>query len=155
MGEGDLFPSPHEQSIGGIGPTTQRRGGPPMPLCPLWSPCSIALKDAQVASPVTSHTHRRTDQSLAPNFLADEGAPQPARHKRTPPCLFAGIPPLQPRCRERCARAPQQPCPACERARKRKAVTEIVEPPPPQRWLPLLQRTSQKGPPHTPTPIQG
>jgi hypothetical protein len=31
MGEGDLFPSPHEQSIGGIGPTTQRRGGPPMP----------------------------------------------------------------------------------------------------------------------------
>src|ERR1700730_10432674 len=34
-------------------------------------------------------------------------------------------------------------------------VTEIVEPPRPQRWLLLLQRTSQKGPPHTPTPIRG
>jgi hypothetical protein len=39
-----------------------------------------------------------------------------------------------------CARPPARTL-ACEHARKRKAVTEIVEPPPAQRWLPLLQRT--------------
>jgi hypothetical protein len=44
---------------------------------------------------------------------------------------------------------------ACEHARIEEGVTEIVEPPRSQRWLLPPQRTSQKGSPHTPTPIRG
>jgi hypothetical protein len=33
---------------------------------------------------------KKTDQSLAPSSLADEGALQRPRHKRSPPCLFGG-----------------------------------------------------------------
>jgi hypothetical protein len=87
-------------------PNDPEARGPPMPL---WSPCSMALEDAQ------SHLHGHCSPA-AVNIA-------PGPHLRT--CT------------------------------QEEGVTGIVEAPRPQRWLPLLQRTSQKSPPHTPTPSRG
>ena len=68
-------------------------------MAPYGPPSSMALEDAQSRLPghLTYTPKRRqqpagegTDQSAAPTLLADEGAPQPPTHKRSPPCLFGG-----------------------------------------------------------------
>jgi hypothetical protein len=112
MGESHLLLGPHEQSIGGIGGmgrTTPRRGGPPMPPS---VPMLHGPGGRTKSSPRSPHIHTqataaasRRRGSVAPTFLADEGAPQPPTHKRSPPCLFGGSHHCSPAAVNVCARS--------------------------------------------------
>ena len=157
MGRSDLL-----LGADGEGGTEQRcigaMGSGPMP--PMVVPMRHGRRTHKVASPVTSHIHR-SEGSLQEKDGPELNADFPSRwtgaahHRGTSVVHLASLEALttQPRCCERC-QAPSTHL-ACEHARIEEGVTEIVEPPRSQRWLLPPQRTSQKGSPHTPTPIRG
>src|SRR6202048_4678121 len=96
--------------------------------------------------PRSPHTPNRRQQ---PAGLKGRGS---ARGTSTVHLASLEAPTTQPRCCERCAR-PQGV--GLRRCTQEEGVKGTVEPPRPPRWLLLPQKTSQKSPPHTPTPIRG
>jgi hypothetical protein len=125
-------------------PNDPEARGAPMPYGPhaLWP---SATQRTRLADHLTYSQKRRHPQgeerTRACRASAYEGVPQP------------------PTCAVHLARPAGPPAAgallSCKPEHKRKAVTAIVESPRSQRWLLPPQRTSQKSPPHTPTPSRG